>query len=1068
MSNIHKIGLIILFSVVILTSTSAINHVSGFVQPTFVSKFGRPSYNTNGELNFPSGIAIDNNGNVYVSEVNRISKFDGEGNFLTRWPAMGCEGIDTDNNNNVYVVSNSNTQQKVRKYDSNGTLIVEWGSYGNGNGQFNSPRDVAVNKNLGRIYVMDSGNYRVQIFDLDGNFLNKWGDSSLFGGYLGPFGIAINQATGDVYVANTGQLKVQKFDLNGNFLLGWGTSGKNEGELRWPRGIDVDNNGNVYVADTDNERIQKFDSSGNFIMAVQGLPSISTPSCSPHLSHTDCTTLHNEIDGPFHPRAIAVDPRNGNIFATASYAQRIDKFDSLGSFLKTWGWWEKGNGVLNQPNGMAIDNLNGYIYIADTGNFLIQKFGINGTFITSWGYSARVYAKWTGGDGSFDFPSTLTTDNEGNVYILRSDSYYWGDPELRRMQKFDQNGNFLSSWNHPDFHESMLGILYNPYSHYLYVANTPNNKIQYFTTDGQYISEFGGAGNTDGKFNSPTRIAVDHSNGNIYVVDVNNSRIQKFSSTGVFLTKWGQYGTADGEFKLGTYSGIYVDNNGYVYVVDPGNNRIQVFDSNGNFVLKWGKSGGGNGSFISPQGVVIDSNGFIYVLDSSNTNIQKFTSIYPDADGDGYTSYVDCNDNAPTINPGAIEICDGKDNDCNGVTDDGIASTPTTCGVGECSSTGTLSCQNGSMVNSCTPGQPGTEGPLGDTTCSDGKDNDCDGLTDNADPGCVQVCIPPTTEVCDGVDNDCNGQIDDGVLNAYYQDVDGDGYGNPLASTQACTQPSGYVTNNTDCNDNDPLVNPGATEILCNGKDDDCNPATGDGGVDLYISSISAPSSATAGQTISVSDTTNKSGACSAGASTTKIYFSINGSTYDPSDTLLGSRAVPGFGAGSGSSSGSTSVTIPNSTLAGSYYIIVRADADNAIAEWNEGNNYRAVSISITTNVDLYVSSATAPGSANAGNNISVSDTTNKSGSGVTGTSTTKFYLSTDNKYSSGDTYLGSRAVPGFGAGSGSSSGGTSVTIPLGTPSGSYYLIVRADANNNISEWNEGNNNRASYIQITP
>jgi hypothetical protein len=229
-------------------------------------------------------------------------------------------------------------------------------------------------------------------------------------------------------------------------------------------------------------------------------------------------------------------------------------------------------------------------------------------------------------------------------------------------------------------------------------------------------------------------------NGNIYVVDVNNSRIQKFSSTGTFLTKWGQYGTGDGEFKLGPASGIYVDNNGYVYVVDIGNSRIQVFDSNGNFILKWGKWGGNDGNFIYPQGVVVDSNMFIYVVDSSKGNIQKFTPIYSDADGDGYPSYVDCNDNDPTINPDATEVCDGKDNDCNSLSIDGSGESwygnPTTCGGGACSSTGQLTCSGGAQVDTCTPGTP-------------------------------------QSEICDGIDNNCNGQVDEGLSDLYVSSVTG-------------------------------------------------------------------------------------------------------------------------------------------------------------------------------------------------------------------------------------------------------------------------------------------------------
>lgn len=202
------------------TDTSS-SQESESTNPTFVSKFGRGSYKTDGELNFPSGIAVDNSGDVYVCEQwnQRISKFDGEGDFLTKWGSTGCMGVDVDNNNNVYVVST--TQHKVSKYDSNGILIKEWGSYSGGDGQFDTPRDVAINKNLSRVYVMDSMNYRIQVFDTDGNFLFKWGSHGSgdlqFGGELGPFGIAIDPNSNDVYVADTGAVKVIKFDLNGEF-----------------------------------------------------------------------------------------------------------------------------------------------------------------------------------------------------------------------------------------------------------------------------------------------------------------------------------------------------------------------------------------------------------------------------------------------------------------------------------------------------------------------------------------------------------------------------------------------------------------------------------------------------------------------------------------------------------------------------------------------------------------------------------------------------------------------------------------------------------------------------------
>jgi len=93
---------------------------------------------------------------------------------------------------------------------------------------------------------------------------------------------------------------------------------------------------------------------------------------------------------------------------------------------------------------------------------------------------------------------------------------------------------------------------------------------------------------------------------------------------------------------------------------------------------------------------------------------------------------------------------------------------------------------------------------------------------------------PDATEVCDGVDNDCDGTVDDGVLATFYRDDDGDNFGDDTQPIQACAQPPGFVTDNTDCDDGNPQRNPGATEF-CDAIDNDC-----DGTVDDNVSGTSA------------------------------------------------------------------------------------------------------------------------------------------------------------------------------------------------------------------------------------
>ncbi len=234
-------------------------------------------------------------------------------------------------------------------------------------------------------------------------------------------------------------------------------------------------------------------------------------------------------------------------------------------------------------------------------------------------------------------------------------------------------------------------------------------------------------------------------------------------------------------------------------------------------------------------------------------------------------------------------------------------------------------------------------------------------------------------------------------------------------------------------------------------------------GPDLVVSSLSAPSFAEPGAAFIVTDTTENSGGGGAPSSRTAFYLSTDG-LLDGSDIKLKGRAVPVLAAG-GSSTAATSLAIPSGTATGNYYIIAKADGPDLVSETNETNNTRGVLISIGP--DLIILSLTVPPGAGAGGSIKVTDTTMNSGSKDAAASTTSFYLSADNVLDSSDELLGSRAVPALAAGA-ANTGTTSMTIPSGTATGSYYIIAKADGLNLVTETNETNNTRSASIRIGP
>jgi subtilase family serine protease len=230
---------------------------------------------------------------------------------------------------------------------------------------------------------------------------------------------------------------------------------------------------------------------------------------------------------------------------------------------------------------------------------------------------------------------------------------------------------------------------------------------------------------------------------------------------------------------------------------------------------------------------------------------------------------------------------------------------------------------------------------------------------------------------------------------------------------------------------------------------------------DLTISSLNGPSTVLPDVAFVLTDTTKNSGVVSAPATITGYYRSTD-CTWSADDIFLPSRPVGALSPGA-SHTGSVSVTIPAS-IAGTVYVIAKADSSDILAESNEANNMSCKSYTFLP--DLVIASLTGPATITAGTTITLTDTTKNSGTTPSPAASTSYYLSSDSIWSADDILLASRPVGALTAGA-TNTGSTSVTIPP-SAAGTVYLIAKADGANVVTESKETNNTNSKSYTLRP
>ncbi len=225
------------------------------------SRFKRIGVDEPGGLRMPFGIDIDDEGRVYVVDgtAKRIQVYDAEGVYIKtlaqdlKWSRPAGIAVDTVRKR-LYITDAGGVgtdDHLVRALDlETGKMLFDIGRRGDGPGQFNLPRDAVV-ANGGQLYVVDGGNFRVQVFDADGKFVKTFGAVGRQSGQFSrPKEIAADKQ-GNLYVVDTAFGNFQIFDAEGRLLLDVGVRGASDGPARFmlPSGIAVDVDGRAYMVD---------------------------------------------------------------------------------------------------------------------------------------------------------------------------------------------------------------------------------------------------------------------------------------------------------------------------------------------------------------------------------------------------------------------------------------------------------------------------------------------------------------------------------------------------------------------------------------------------------------------------------------------------------------------------------------------------------------------------------------------------------------------------------------------------------------------------------------------------
>lgn len=582
---------------------------------------------------YPSGLETSPDGqSVVVADTgnNEVAKYStSTGQELWRVGSVGAGGgqfenprdIAIDAANNVYVSDTRNS--RIVKLSSSGAWLGETRGIGNGFPGNGFSFQLGVSIANGNIYVADTGRDRVVVMDLAFNFVREIKADGIAGSpcqSINDLRDVDADSNGNIYVATYEVNKIVKFSPTGSCLTAWGSQGSTDGKFRTTYGVDiavdpVRNEELVYVADALNNRVQTFTRSGTFVSKFGGF---GAP----------------DVEGTFTTmRRVAVaQDGSGDVWAADLWGNRIERWDrtptgySYGTTIGAVLPPPTSGAVFHEARGMAFDSA-GRLWTTDTVHHAFQRFNpTTGALQQTCGQRAAEGSA----PGQFNWPRGIAVDEAtGNLWLA--------DTKQHQLQVLSSScqalGPTLADWKVGSGKASATVGNFNwPYDvairqtdRIAFVADTQNHRVQAFrVSDKSVIAAFGAKGIGANQFQFPSSVTVG-ADGFIYVADRGNNRIQKLSFDGTSFTSVARYTLPVLSPCVGVGcgpEGVAVDSFGRMIVADTENDRVVILGPTGAVAATYD---GGAVPFYRPSAVEVGPDDKVYVADTYNDDVRVLT-----------------------------------------------------------------------------------------------------------------------------------------------------------------------------------------------------------------------------------------------------------------------------------------------------------------------------------------------------------------------------------------------------------------------------------------------------------